>query len=232
LSPQELWDIGTPLSKAALEFSPPELKKRYERRITPKKRPLMKGMQMVVDTFEQPRDREKVAELFTQFDQWHQKCSRRSDIFWEMTHYLISALMNGDLVAVGFRKESEIAASPIHIPKRFLEQQFLNFGNDSVNAGSHILTSVRIARLPAAISRVTSKKRGRPSIEREIIDAMVAIARTRYRFNEGYRIIHAKKIRDYMRDLGTCSRIPSERTIMNIIPKGIRAIARQKIPLN
>jgi hypothetical protein len=164
----------------------------------------------------------------------------RSEVRREMEFEVLEQLQSRQLVAYGYLADKNINAPPVEIPERFLEMKFIKWGSDTISAPPHEFSAVRIIGedlINAAASPVRKtrelKKRGRPSSEKHIIEAMAAIAmenisQLRLPHKRLVPLIRRQIHQSHPGEYGIDQ--PADRTIMRIIPAGREKITKPKRP--
>ena len=225
----QLWKRGIPLSEAWFQFSSDNLYRKYNfpklsRTIGP-----ASGSGMLLKAFaEHPKraDFEKtLIRMQHQTEFWQHRSEVRREMEFEVLEQLQSRQLN---------------APPVEIPERFLEMKFIKWGSDTISAPPHEFSAVRIIGedlINAAASPVRKtrelKKRGRPSSEKHIIEAMAAIAmenisQLRLPHKRLVPLIRRQIHQSHPGEYGIDQ--PADRTIMRIIPAGREKITKPKRP--
>jgi hypothetical protein len=163
MTPQQLWERGTLLRNAALEFSSPAKKNRLQtvkrpKKVAPHGRDLQKMLAQMGAEGKDAAAFEKDAATFSRaFD--HLK--RSAELVTKMEDELLRRLSKNELIAVGYEKNANLQAGAIIIPARYLLRKFVDFQRGIVSAPPHRFWSVKITWPPPELLVIRRQKAGR-----------------------------------------------------------------------
>jgi hypothetical protein len=168
MTPQQLWERGTLLRNAALEFSSSARKNRLQT-IKRSKKPVPHGrdMQMLLSHMgAEGKDAAAFERDVAKFSRAFEHLKRAADLVTKMEDELLRRLSKSELIAVGYEKNADLQAGAIIIPARFLLRRFMDFQRGTISAPPHRFWSVRITWPPAELvaarrqkSRTSHKKK-------------------------------------------------------------------------
>lgn len=224
----DLWTQGTPVSSAVLEFSPPELLKRYNRKRLPPKRPLLAGTRMLVDSLAQNvSDPLALEEAFAGMGQAFSGAKDRFDTYREMVADLLERISRGELIAIGYLRKDGLNGQPSIIHARFAEARYFKVEKDIVAIPDAVFEFVRIVPCPLSPSIPGEQKLGRPETRSHIIKAMLDLYEEGHRFDgpqKRHVLLIQKKVQANTEGLVD----PAERTVLRYFQEGKAAIAAAK----
>jgi hypothetical protein len=234
----EFWKRGIPLSEAWFQYSSDKLYRKYNfaklsRTISP-----TSGLGMVLKRLAEYPNRPKFEKMLIRMTHESEFRQHRSDVKKEMEFDVLEKLQEGKLVAYGYLAGRNIKAPPVEIPDRFLEMKFIKWESDTISAPPHEFSTVRIVSpiVPKPISYQIRKskeikKRGRPSVQEHVFEAMALIAvenptQLHLPHKRLVPIIRKKIHQLHPDDYGPDQ--PADRTIMRMIPSGRKTIIKAK----
>jgi len=138
----EYWRRGVPLSEARWRYALEPMRRRYSnpklsRRLNPKS-----GMGMLAK-YRDEAGQQKLLRLQRLYDDYTGRDRARRD----MEDAILEQLHCGKLLAVGFRKNDKVNASPVAIPLRLLQNRYFNWFADTVSCPPHEFLMVKISRV-------------------------------------------------------------------------------------
>jgi hypothetical protein len=160
MTPQQLWERGTLLRNAALEFSSTAKKTRYQTvRRSQNASPRVRDMQVFLTQMEaQGKDAASFERDVATFSRAFEHLKRSADLTRKMEDDLLRRLAKNELIAVGFEKGADLQAGAIIIPARFLVRDFLDFARGNITAARNRFWSVRITWPPPELAAVRRQK--------------------------------------------------------------------------
>jgi hypothetical protein len=168
MTPQQLWERGTLLRNAALEFSSSAKKNRFQTIKRPKKAaPHGRDMQTLLSQMgAEGKDAASFERDLAKFSRAFEHLKRGADLVTKMEDELLRRLSKGELIAVGYEKNADLQAGAIIISARLLMRRFMDFQRGTVTAPPHRFWSVKITWPPAELiaarrqkSRTSRKKK-------------------------------------------------------------------------
>jgi hypothetical protein len=168
MTPQQLWERGTLLRNAALEFSSSTKKNRFQTIKRPKKAASHgRDIQTLLSQMgAEGKDAAAFERDVAKFSRAFEHLKRAADLVIKMEDELLRRLSKGELIAVGYEKNADLQAGAIIIPARFVVRKFIDFQRGNISAPPHRFWSVRITWPPAELvaarrqkSRTSRKKK-------------------------------------------------------------------------
>ena len=146
MTPQQLWERGTVLRNAALEFSSQDKKNRYQTVRRPQKAaPRGRDMQALLSQMgAEGKDAAAFEKDVVRFSRAFEHLKRSADLVTKMEDELLRRLAKNELIAVGFEKGADLQAGAIIIPVRFLVREFMDFERGNISAPRNKFWSVKI----------------------------------------------------------------------------------------
>jgi hypothetical protein len=165
MTPQQLWERGTLLRNAALEFSSSTKKNRFQTIRRPRKAASHgRDMQMLLSQMgAEGKDAAAFERDVAKFSRAFEHLKRGADLVTKMEDELLRRLSKNELIAVGYEKNADLQAGAIIIPARFLVRRFMDFQRGTVSAPPHRFWSVKITWPPAELVAARRQKAGRPT---------------------------------------------------------------------
>lgn len=131
---------------------------------------------------------------------------------------LLKKLSNGELLAFGYSTEDAASAPPVQIPQRFLADRFVDWARDMICDPPYEYRQVRITQLRTVeeATLTTKQRRGRPSSQDEMFNALRKLINNDRSFVTKSRKVQTHEMHNYM--ISASGHAPSTRTISKSLP--------------
>lgn len=179
---KELWRLGVPLSRAWLEFAPPELRSEFDK------------LPRLLEGFAQISESEMRRDPMQRFADVARAQTRRISLEREMKAESLTDLFNGQLLATAFREHPSRSQSPVMIDPEHFDHDDPDWQNETLTVNGVRYGRIRICD-PARLHQDRFEPKGSgSSIDNAIEQLMLADSD----FCKLPRKIASQKIRDFL----------------------------------
>jgi hypothetical protein len=157
----EIWNLGIPLSRAWLEFAPPEMRSEFE------------NLSSFVEALSAQPQAETLTDFFSALTNSLSASHRRGQMEADLKERLLTELFNRQFVATGYRVSPTRSRTPVTIDPAYFEFDDPDWHSDSFAAHDLRYSRVRITDLVDCPSAPPRHRGSLDAIERAI-DELVA----------------------------------------------------------
>lgn len=158
---RDLWNSGIPLSRAWLEFAPPELRSEFEH---------MPGFIQSIAAIPKP---ETSREFLSAFTNSLSNAHRRGQMEIELKKQLLTELSNEQFTATGYRAAPSRSQTPVTIDPDKFEYDDPDWSADSLVAQGVTYRRIRVTD-PANCTPATARRNGSLDAIETAIDQLIA----------------------------------------------------------